>query len=85
MTGTITFRLDPELKHALAGLARDEERPMGEVLRDLVRERLERDRRRAFEAEARRQCLAANAAGGDAAEAFHELEGELDALAPEWT
>ncbi len=62
---TVTFRIDPELKAALAEIAQRESKPVGELLRELVRERVEQKRRRAFEAEARRQSLEAAAVARD--------------------
>lgn len=84
----VTFRLPPRLKADLAGLAEKEAKPIGELLRELVRDRLKQEERREFEAEARRQCVEANAAAqdpsSDAAQVMRELEAELDALADEW-
>jgi predicted transcriptional regulator len=62
---TVTFRIDPELKAALAEIAQRESKPVGQLLRELVRERVEQKRRRAFEAEARRQSLEAAAVARD--------------------
>jgi hypothetical protein len=84
----LTFRIAPALRADLAALAEKEGKPLGELLRELIRERVKQEKRRAFEAEARRQCLAANAAAadpnGDEAQVMRELEAELDALADEW-
>lgn len=88
MPDTLTFRLPPTLKADLAALAEKEEKPVGELLRELIRDRIERERRREFEAEARRQCLAANAAAqdpnSDEAAVLRELDAYLDSLADEW-
>jgi len=85
---TLTFRIEPKLKSALAKIARAEHRPVGEVLRDLVRSRIERGRRRAFEAEARRESLilaeAARDPNSDEAAMMRELEADLTAFADEW-
>ncbi len=85
---TVTFRIDPELKAALAEIAQRESKPVGELLRELVRERVEQKRRRAFEAEARRQSLEAAAVARDPntdeAAVMRELEAHLEALADEW-
>ena len=85
---TLTFRIEPKLKSALARIARAEHRPVGELLRDLVRARIERGRRRAFEAEARRESLilaeAARDPNSDEAAMMRELEADLAAFADEW-
>ncbi len=85
---TVTFRIDPALKAALAALAEEESKPLGALLRELVRERLAQKRRREFEAEARRQSLEAAAAArdpdSDEAAVMGELEAHLDELAHEW-
>ena len=85
---TLTFRIEPALKSALARIARAEHRPVGELLRDLVRARIERGRRRAFEVEARRESLelaaAARDPNSDEAAIMRELEADLAAFADEW-
>ena len=86
--GTLTFRIEPALKAALARIAEQEAKPVGEVLRELVRARVERRRRRAFEAEARRQSLEAAAAArnpnSDEAAMLRWLDASLADLADEW-
>jgi predicted transcriptional regulator len=79
MPDTLTFRLPPALKADLAALAEKEEKAVGELLRELIRERIEHERRREFEAEARRQCLAANAAAEDPNSDEAAVQRELDA------
>ena len=59
---TVTFRIDADLKTAFSEAAAEESKPVGELLRELVRERVEQRRRRQFESEARRQSLEAAAA-----------------------
>ncbi len=85
---TLTFRIEPALKAALARIAGEERKPIGELLRELVRERVERKRRRAFEAEARRQSRDAAAAAGrpgsDEAAVMRELDADLAEFADEW-
>jgi hypothetical protein len=85
---TLTFRLEPRLKAALARIARDEHKPVGELLRELVRERVSRRQRRAFESEAHRQSLAAAALAqdpaSDEAAVMRELEADLAEFANEW-
>ena len=84
---TVTFRIDPELKAALAEIAQRESKPVGELLRELVRERVEQKRRRAFETEARRQSRLITAAaqdpGNDEAAVMRELEANFDEFAHE--
>ena len=85
---TVTFRIAPALKAAFAELAEQERKPLGELLREMVRERVEQKRRREFEAEARRQCLEINAAAhdpnSDEAAVMRELDAELEELRDEW-
>lgn len=84
---TVTFRIDPALKAALAELAEAESKPVGALLRELVRERVEQQRRRAFEAEARRQsrliAAAARDPDSDEAAVMRELEASFDEFARE--
>jgi hypothetical protein len=54
---TVSFRIDPALKAELAKLARQDRKSLGELLRELARERVQLERWRKFEAEARRQSL----------------------------
>jgi hypothetical protein len=85
---TVTFRIDSALKTAFAQIAAEESKPVGELLRELVRDRVERKARREFEAEARRQSLEAAAAAqdprGDEAAVLRELEAELEGFSDEW-
>jgi len=53
---TITFRLDPELKEELIKLAAQDHKSLGELMRELARDRVAQAERHAFEIEARRQC-----------------------------
>jgi predicted transcriptional regulator len=84
----LTFRVDPSLKREVTRIARAEHKPVGELLRELVQARIELKRRREFEAEARRQCLEANAAArdprSDEAAVMRELEADLKEFADEW-
>lgn len=79
---TVTFRIDPALKAALAELAEAESKPVGALLRELVRERVEQQRRREFEAEARRQsrlvAAAAQDPDSDEAAVMREFESNFD-------
>jgi hypothetical protein len=85
---TLTFRIEPALKVAFTRIAGEEHKPVGELLRELVRERVERRRRRAFETEARRQSLEAAAAArdpnSDEAAMLRWLDANLGELAAEW-
>ncbi|HEV8031732.1 MAG TPA: hypothetical protein VGP42_12010 [Stellaceae bacterium] len=84
----ITFRIPPALKTAFAEIAVEEAKPVGELLRELIRQRVEEKKRRKFEAEARRQCLEANAAAqdpnSDEAAVMRELDADLEEFAREW-
>ncbi len=85
---TVTFRIPSELKAAIVEIAAQEAKPVGELLRELVAERVERQRRRAFEAEARRQSLelAALAQDPNSGEAaiLRELDANFEEFAREW-
>jgi uncharacterized membrane protein len=84
----ITFRVPTELKAAFADIAREESKPVGELLRELIRERIEQKKRREFEAEARRQSLEAAALAqdpdSDEAAVMRELEADLEEFSKEW-
>ena len=84
----ITFRVDSSLKREVSRIARAERKPVGELLRELVQERVDRKRRLAFEAEARRQSLLVAAVArdpnSDEAAVMRELEANLDEFAREW-
>ena len=86
--GTFTFRIDAALKSAFNEVAAAEAKPPGELLRELVRERVERQRRRDFEAEARRQSQEAAAAArdpdSDEAQVLRELDANFEEFAREW-
>jgi len=85
---TLTFRIEPPLKAAFARIAAQENRPVGELLRELVHERVERKRRRAYEAKAHRQSMEAAAAAleasSDEAAVMRELDGALAEFRDEW-
>jgi hypothetical protein len=87
-TDVITLRIPPGLKAALVEIATQEEKPLGELLRELIRQRIQEKEQREFEIEARRQCLGANAAAQDAnsdeAAVMHELEVDLEEFSKEW-
>jgi predicted transcriptional regulator len=87
ITDALTVRLPPELKAEFAAIAEKEAKPIGELLSELVRERVKLERRREFEAEARRQCLEANAAAqdpnSDEAAVMRELDANFDEFARE--
>lgn len=85
---TLTFRIEPALKTAFTRIAGEEHKPVGALLRDLVRERVERGRRRAFKSEARRQSLEAAAfardPNSDEAAVMREIDAELSEYFDEW-
>jgi len=84
---TISVRMPVNLKDALAELAAAEAKPVGELLRDLVRERVKRAEREKFAAEARRQSLllaeAARYSASDEAQIMRELDANFDEFARE--
>ncbi len=85
----MTFRIDHELKAAFAQVAQAEGKPVGELLREMVRERVERKRRSEFEVEARRQSLllaeAARDPDSEEAAIMRELDANFDEHARELT
>jgi len=85
---TLSFRIDPALKSALAEIAGKESKPVGALLREWVRERIKQERRREFELEARRQSLAiaelARDPSSDEAAVLRELEAYFDDFADDW-
>jgi hypothetical protein len=86
---TLTFRLEPALKVAFIEIAGHEAKPVGALLRELVLDRVERQRARQFAAEARRQSREAAAAArdpaSDEAAVMRELDADLEEFADEWT
>jgi len=56
---SFNLRIDPALKAAFAAATEAEDKPAAQVVRDLMRAYVERGQRRAFEAEALRQSVAA--------------------------
>ena len=85
---TVTFRIDPGLKAELANVASRHHQSLGELLRNLARDRVAAEHRHAFEAEARRQSLEAAAAARDPHSDEHavmrELESDLGEFDDEW-
>jgi hypothetical protein len=86
-TETVTFRIEAALKDEFAEIAEAEHKPVGELLRELVRDHVKQKRRREFEAEARRQCELLNAAAqdpnSDEAQVMRELDANFDEFARE--
>ena len=84
----ITFRIPPALKEAFAEIAKQEAKPVGELLRELIRERVTQKERRDFEAEARRQSMiiakAAEDPNSDEAAVMRELDALFDESVREW-
>lgn len=87
-TETVTFRIEAMLKDELAEIADAEHKPIGELLRELVRQHVKQRKRMAFEAEARRQCAIINAAAADPnsdeAQVMRELDANFDEFAREF-
>jgi hypothetical protein len=85
---SLTYRITPALKADLAALAAKREKPIGEFLRELIRDRLKQEERRKFEEEARRACEVLNAAArdpsSDEAQILRELEANFEEFAREW-
>jgi hypothetical protein len=86
-TETITFRIDSTLKDEFAQIAEEQARPVGELLRELVREHIRQKKRREFEVEARRQSLlladAARDPNSDEFAILRALEANFDEFARE--
>ena len=84
-TDVLTLRIPPALKAAFTEIAVEEAKPVGELLRELIRERVMQKQRREFEAEARRQCLVINAVAqdpnSDEAAVMRELDANFDEFA----
>jgi hypothetical protein len=87
-TETVTFRIEAALKDELAVIAETERKPVGELLRDLVRDHIKRRKRREFEAEARRQSLLiaerAKDPNSDEAQVMRELDAHFADVMREW-
>jgi hypothetical protein len=87
-TEIITVRIPPTLKAAFREIATEEAKPVGELLRELIRERVKQKERREFEAEARRQSLllaeAARDPNSDEAAVMRELDALFDESVHEW-
>jgi hypothetical protein len=87
-TETITFRVDAALKEEFAEIAEKQAKPVGELLRELVREHIKQKKRGEFEAEARRQSLviatAAQDPNSDEAQVLREMEAHFTDVMREW-
>ena len=79
---SFNFRVDPKLKAEFQDATEAEDKPAAQVLREFMRAYVERQRERAFAAEARRQArvLAERAAdpGSDEAEVMRWIENVAD-------
>jgi len=79
---SFNFRIDPKLKTDFQTATEAEDKPAAQVLRDFMRAYVERQRQRAFAADARRQSrlLAERAAdpGSDEAEVMRWVEDVSD-------
>lgn len=86
-TETVTFRIEAALKDEFAEIAEADHKPVGELLRELVRDHIKQRRRREFEAEARRQSLECAAAvqdpNSDEAQVMRELDANFEEFARE--
>ena len=84
-TETVTFRIEVGLKGEFAKIAEADHKPVGELLRELMRQHVKQRKRLAFEAEARRQCEIINAAAADPnsdeARVMRELDANFDEFA----
>jgi predicted DNA-binding protein len=84
----INVRLGRRYKEALEELARDRNRTVSAVVREVLEEYVDAERRRAWEAEARRaaRTLAEDAKEPESAEAetLRILEANLEEFAREW-
>jgi hypothetical protein len=78
---SFNFRIDPALKAAFAAATEAEDKPAAQVVRDLMRSYVKVRQRLIFEAEARRQSLAAAQAAldpdSDEFAVMREIEVEL--------
>ncbi|MBB4000759.1 hypothetical protein [Aureimonas pseudogalii] len=87
---TFNFRVDPALKTAFTQATEAEDRPAAQVLREFMRDYVERRNRKAFEVEARRQSIAiaerARDPDSDEARSLRELDALVDEdhFADEW-
>ena len=79
---SFNFRVDPKLKAEFQTATEAEDKPAAQVLRDFMRTYVERQRERAFVAEAKRQSrmLAERSADprSDEAEVMHWIENVAD-------
>ncbi|MEX2528569.1 MAG: ribbon-helix-helix protein, CopG family [Gemmatimonadota bacterium] len=84
----INVRLGQDYKRALEELARDRNRTVSSVVREVLQDFVDAERRRAWEAEARRSArvLAEEAEDPDSpeAETLRTLEANLEEFAQEW-
>jgi hypothetical protein len=81
---TFNFRVDPALKAEFQAAARAQHRPAGQVIRDFMRDYVQRQRHRDFLAEADRQSRAiaelAADPNSDEAQVLRELDAAFDDL-----
>lgn len=84
----VNFRLGRKEKQALAAIAAEQDKALGELIREVVEAYLQQVRRGAWEAEARRASLALAQEAKDPASAEAEnlrmLEANLEEFAKEW-
>ena len=75
---TLNLRIDPVLKAEFLAASETENKPVAEILRDLMRAYVEHAKRRKFTAEARRQSQLL-AASTDETEVFRWMQNVSDA------
>ena len=75
-----SLKLEPELRDAFVAATSAAHRPAAQVVRDMMREYVERQAERAFADEARRQSLAIARRSATPGTDDHASLGELDAL-----
>ncbi len=85
----MTFRVPSGLKADFIEIARDQSKPVGQLLREMMRSRVEQSHHQQFEAEARRQskeaASAALVANSDEARVLREIDTELEEMDDRWS
>ena len=85
---TFNLRVDPTLKAAFQAATEAEDKPAAQVLREFMRQYVQRQKQREFATEAQRQssAIAARAIDPESDEAavIRGLEGNFAGLADEW-
>lgn len=85
---TVNFRLGRKHKQALARIAGEKDKAVGELIREVIESYVAEEERRVWEAEARRAAMALAEEAEDPSSAEAEVLGVLDAnldeFAEEW-